>query len=112
MPKKLLAAQSLPTLVQERLVTWGRSIRVQRLCQRLTAADLCTRIGISQATLRRMERGDGGGAAGVYLAALLVLGVMDEAAPPLAPSLWSEAPGNRVRHSRQERGDAADADYF
>lgn len=46
-----------PTLVQERLVEWGRCVNVQRMRQRITATDLCRRLGISEATLRRLERG-------------------------------------------------------
>lgn len=112
MPKKLLDAASLPTLVQERLFTWGRCIHTQRLRQRITAAELCERICISQATLRRIERGDPGAGGGAYLAALLVLGVMDEAIPTLPLSLWSDAPNRRVKLSRAERGVGDDDDYF
>jgi hypothetical protein len=67
MPKKLLNTDTVPTLVRERLSTWGRCIHTQRLRQRITAADLCARMSISEATLRRMERGDPGTAAGAYL---------------------------------------------
>ena len=112
MPKKLLNTDTLPTLVRERLSTWGRCIHTQRLRQRITAADLCTRMSISEATLRRMERGDPGTAAGAYLAALLILGVIEEATPPLAPALWSDAPHRRVKLSQQERGSEEDAAYF
>lgn len=110
MPKKLLDTDSLPSLVLERLSTWGRAIHAQRVRQRITAADLCRRIGISEATLRRLERGDPGAGAGVYLTALLALGIADEATPPLAPSLWSDLQRRRTRLTRQERED--DADYF
>ena len=103
MPKKLLNADMWPTLVQERLVEWGRCVHVQRLQQRITAADLCHRLGISEATLRRLERGDPGVGAGAYL---------DEATPALRPELWHKAPGKRVRPTRQELGATADADYF
>lgn len=112
MPKKLLETDALPTLVQERLSTWGRCIHTQRLRQRITAADLCERMHISEATLRRMERGDPGASAGAYLSALLILGVAHEATPPLAPSLWCDATHRRVKLSRQERGSDDDADYF
>jgi transcriptional regulator with XRE-family HTH domain len=112
MPKKLLNTDTLPTLVGERLSTWGRCIHTQRLSQRITAADLCARMSISEATLRRMERGDPGTAAGAYLAALLILGVFEDAIPALAPALWSDSPHRRVKLSQQERGSAADAEYF
>ncbi len=112
MPKKLLQTDMLPTLVQERLSTWGRCIHIQRLRQRITAADLCARMSISEATLRRMERGDPGTGAGAYLAALLILGLIDEAAPALPPSLWSDSSQHRVKLSRQERGGEEDVEYF
>lgn len=112
MPKKLLQIDMLPTIVQERLSTWGRCIHTQRLLQRITAADLCARMSISEATLRRMERGDPGTGVGAYLSALLILGVVDEAAPSLAPSLWSDAPHRRVKRSQQERGSEDDVEYF
>jgi transcriptional regulator with XRE-family HTH domain len=111
MPKKLLEADMWPTLVQERLAEWGRCVHVQRLQQRITAADLCRRLGIAEATLRRLERGDPGVGAGAYLNALLTLGMADEATPALKPGLWQKAPGRRVRPTRRELG-TADADYF
>jgi transcriptional regulator with XRE-family HTH domain len=113
MPKKLLPSALVPTLVQERLTVWGRCIHVQRLQQRITVADLCHRLGISEPTLRRVERGDPGVGAGAYLNALLVLGIADEATPALRPALWQTAPGRRVRPTQQEKGITSGADdYF
>jgi transcriptional regulator with XRE-family HTH domain len=110
MPKKLSSAAMWPTFVQERLAEWGRCVNVQRLQQRITVADLCRRLGISEATLRRMERGDPGVGAGAYLNALLTLGVAEQATPPLMPELWQQAPGKRVRPTKDEA--RHDADYF
>lgn len=127
MPKKLLRSDTVPTLVLERLTIWGRTIHAQRTLQRITAADLCARMSISEATLRRMEQGDPGTGVGAFLSALLILGVMEEAAPALATSLWLDPPGRRVRRRGQEKNqdgkqedvrdgiptpDGADADYF
>lgn len=131
MPKKLLRSDTVPTLVLERLTIWGRTIHAQRSLQRITAADLCARMSISEATLRRMEQGDPGTGVGAFLSALLILGVMEEAAPALPTSLWSDPPGRRVRrrkvdatHEKNQDGkqgdvrdgiptpDGADADYF
>ncbi len=111
MPRKLLDNLATPTLVQERLLIWGRCIHAQRLSQRLTAAALGKRAGLSEATLRRLERGDAGAAASAYLAALWVLGVLDDAAPALPETLWSERTGKRVRLTAQERGEPDD-EYF
>jgi hypothetical protein len=113
MPKKLSTAAMWPTLVQERLTEWGRCIHTQRLQQRITVADLCQRLGISEPTLRRLERGDPGAGAGAYLNALLVLGMSDEATPALRPQLWQATLGKRVKRTRQEKeAGSADADYF
>jgi transcriptional regulator with XRE-family HTH domain len=111
MPKKLSKTESWPTLVQERLSIWGKCIRTQRLRQRVTVADLSTRLGISRTTLLRLEKGDPGAGAGAYLTALLVLGIADQAVPALPAELWQGGYGQRVKLSRQEKG-ADDDDYF
>ena len=111
LPKKLLDNQSLPTLVSERLNVWGRCIRTQRLRQRIQAADLCGRMDISLATLRRLERGDPGAGIGIYLTALMILGLIDKAAPALDPTLWLDAGGSRVRRTQHE-GISTNVDYF
>ncbi|TWI62903.1 hypothetical protein IP91_03741 [Pseudoduganella lurida] len=110
MPKKLLPPIATPTLVQERLTSWGRCILNERLRQRIKVADLCARVGVSEATLRRLERGDPGAAVGTYLTALLVLGVFDDAVPALPQSLMLASGQRRVKSTRQER--EHDADYF
>lgn len=97
MPKKLRKSGSMPSLVQERLLIWGRCIRTQRIAQKLLASDLCVRIGIAEATLRRLERGDPGASAAAYLNAMMVLGVLEFAAPTLDPLLWSISPQSRAR---------------
>jgi len=110
MPKKLLDNQDLPTLVAERLNVWGRCIHAQRLRQRVKAADLCERMGISQATLRRLERGDPGAGVGTYMTALLILGVIDKAVPALDPVFWHETGSRRVRTHNE--GIQTNVDYF
>jgi len=97
MPKKNLVRAAVPTLVQERLRAWGMVIRSQRARQRLRAIDLCARMEISQATLRRLERGDAGAGAELYLSAFRILGVMDELAPLPAPALMVKDAPQRVR---------------
>jgi transcriptional regulator with XRE-family HTH domain len=111
-PNKLSNADAWPTLVLDRLVVWGRCIRTQRMQQRITAADLCQRLGISPATLRRLEHGDPGAAVGAYLTALLTLGIADVATPPLPTALWQDAHGQRVKLSQKEKGGELDDDYF
>lgn len=106
MPKKLSPQVVIPTLVAERLHIWGRCIRTQRVRQRVPARDLCERIGISDATLRRLERGDPGAGASTYLTALLVLGMLDMAVPMLPVTHWSADENARARPAK------ARDDYF
>lgn len=96
MPKKILQAHAVPTLIQERLRMWGSCIKKQRIAQNIRADDLCSRMGISDATLRRLERGDPGAGTGIFLTALLVLGVFDLAAPAMDESLWNANQRSRV----------------
>jgi transcriptional regulator with XRE-family HTH domain len=107
-PKKLQPTETVPTLVAERLRLWGRCIRTQRVSQHIPAADLCRRMDISDATLRRLERGDPGAGAAAYLTALWILGVLDTAVPPLDPIFWSSSPSARARIPASEKDD----DYF
>lgn len=111
MPKKLSKPESWPTLVQDRLALWGKCINTQRLRQRITAVDLSARLGISKATLLRLEKGDPGAGAGAYLTAFLVLGIVDQAAPALPAELWQGDYGQRVKLKQQEKG-ADHAEYF
>ncbi|MFC0135972.1 helix-turn-helix domain-containing protein [Massilia eurypsychrophila] len=111
MPKKLSGSEAWPTLVQERLTTWGKCINTQRLRQRVNVADLSARLGISRTTLIRLEKGDPGAGAGAYLTALLALGVIDQAAPAPPAELWQGDYGQRVKLSLQEKG-ADDDEYF
>jgi DNA-binding XRE family transcriptional regulator len=102
MPKIRRTAEILPTLVVERMVTWGKLIQSLRMTQKMRAADLCERIGITHTTLRRMEHGDPGAAVGLYLAAFMVLGAMDLVAPAIDANFLLQVPADytpRVRAS-------------
>lgn len=98
MPKKLFQGDIVPSLVTERLQAWGLGIRTLRLMQKMRAQDLCARMSITHTTLRRLEQGDPGAGAGLYLTAFMILGAMDTATPPL-PSQWlaMAQPDGRVR---------------
>lgn len=108
MPSKLTPQAAVPTLVQERLTLWGCCIRAQRMTQRITSAELARRMGISRATLQRLERGDSGAAVAHYLRAFLVLGMLDEAAPALPPAYWTSPSIRRVVHARARSTDDHD----
>jgi transcriptional regulator with XRE-family HTH domain len=106
MPQKKLPPENTPTLVLERLRSWGSCIKKLRLQQNIRVEDLCLRMRISYPTLRRLERGDAGAGIGLYLNALMILGALDIAAPPL-PSYITALPVSkqRVRLPRAEEDD-------
>ena len=108
MPRKILPAELVPSLVAERLTIWGHTIRTQRIRQRITADQLCSRTDISRATLSRIERGDPAVSVAGYLTVFDVLGLLDEVMPSLPGLLWSPNEKGRVR----ERQGAVDDDYF
>jgi transcriptional regulator with XRE-family HTH domain len=109
MSKKHPASTLVPTLVAERLRVWGMCIRKQRITQRIRAADLCARMGISHPTLQRLQRGEASVGAGAYLEALHILGVLDYTAPMPDNDLWQmDSPNGRARTS----GEGEDDDYF
>lgn len=108
MPRKNLDCNAVPTLVQERLRAWGAVIRSQRAVQRMRAIDLCERMEISPATLRRLEHGDAGAGAELYLAAFRILGVLEELAPLPAPALMLKDAPQRIRVAPKED----DPEYF
>ena len=100
MPKKT-APERLPTLVAERLIHWGMCIKTLRLTQKLRIQDLCARMNITHTTLRRLEKGDPGAGAGLYLHAMMVLGSLELAAPMLQAALVQpERAQFRVRLSK------------
>ncbi len=105
MPKKNTRSEAVPTLVQERLRAWGACIKKQRISQNIQAKDLCRRTGISDATLRRLEKGDAGAGVGIFLATLMVLGALDLAAPMLDNYLWESGTRSRVRPPANEGDD-------
>jgi transcriptional regulator with XRE-family HTH domain len=98
----------VPTLVGERLRTWGMCVRKQRIAQRIRADDLCSRLAISRPTLLRLERGEATVNVAAYLAALHILGALDRAAPALAPDLWQMS----ISNGRARPDSADDDDYF
>lgn len=108
MPKKISPPEAIPTLVQERLQLWGACIKAQRLHQQILRTDLCQRMGISSATLQRIESGDSRPSVGLYFSALHVLGVLDLAVPALPPRLWES---NGRQRARPRAMDASDDDF-
>lgn len=63
-----------PPSVQRTLRALGRDIGIARRKRRLPVADFAARMGVSQGTLIRLEKGEAGVAIGVVAMALLALG--------------------------------------
>lgn len=63
-----------PPSVQRALRALGRDIRVARKKRRMPVADFAARMGVSQDTLARLERGQSGVSLGALAMALLALG--------------------------------------
>ena len=64
----------MATPVRRSLVKFGKDLSVARRKRRLTVAMMCERLGVSRATLSRMEKGDPSVSLGAYSQALFVLG--------------------------------------
>ncbi len=122
MPRIASDLMPVPTLVLERMRAWGAAIRHQRVAQGLRAVDLCARMGISHPTLMRAERGEPSVSANVYLTALHILGLLDNAAPafdseatyqkpPAASPFISLHPARHVT-LRRARPAKCDDEYF
>ncbi len=104
MPNKLLRQEATPLVVTERLLVWGRCIRTQRVRQGISVKELCSRIRISDATLRRLDRGDPGAGIGSYLSALQILGLLDLLAPVPDHKFWDGGPSSRARTLKDDDG--------
>ena len=63
-----------PPSVQRALREFGRDIRIARKKRRMPVADFAVRMGVSQGTLLRLEKGNPGVAVGTVAMALLALG--------------------------------------
>lgn len=63
-----------PPSVQRALRALGRDIGIARRKRRLPVADFATRMGVSQGTLMRLEKGEAGVSIGAFAMALLALG--------------------------------------
>ncbi|MES2830516.1 MAG: helix-turn-helix domain-containing protein [Pseudomonadota bacterium] len=94
----------------EKLRTWGAAVRKQRIAQGIRASDLSHRLNISHPTLRRLEQGEPTVGAGVYLAAMHVLGFLDQSTPPLAKE-WFHMTTSSTR-ARVHLANDEDDEYF
>ena len=81
MPKKNETKEHLPVGVAIHLELWGRAIEIQRKFQKITHTNLGLRLGVSQPTVSRMEKGDPSVAVGTYLSAMYALSLQPELIP-------------------------------
>src|SRR3546814_11807289 len=102
MPRKLKKIPVLHPNILARLKAWGRCIRLQRVRQKIKAADFCPRIEVSESTLRRIEAGDPSVNVGSYLSALIALALLDFLTPHQEPQLLED---NERPHGYQHKED-------
>ncbi|MBC7918410.1 MAG: XRE family transcriptional regulator [Rhodoferax sp.] len=85
MSKRSQAINAMPPAVKSQLVTLGENLAIARKRRRESIKAWSTRIGISEPTLMRMEKGDPSVSLGAYATALWLIGrapaIADLAAP-------------------------------
>ena len=69
-----MARRAYPPSVQRALRALGRDVSIARRKRRLPVADFAARMGVSQGTLIRLEKGEAGVSIGALAMALLALG--------------------------------------
>lgn len=72
--------------VQSTLKRLGADIRTARKKRRLSVADFCSRIGVTDKTLAKLEQGDGGVRLETFAMALLALGELHRLTDLLDPA--------------------------
>ncbi|MGU7784266.1 helix-turn-helix transcriptional regulator [Burkholderia sp. PU8-34] len=99
--------ESLPTPVTRALKKLGTDLALARRRRHLTQESMAERLRISEATVRRMERGDTGISIGTIAQAFFVLGeldkitrLLDTASDDIGLSLMNEQLPQRVRRKR------------
>ena len=100
MPIRPQALDTLPPVVAAQLRQLGENLAVARKRRRESRKAWALRVGVSEPTLARMERGDAGVAFGVYATALWLIG-RSAALPELAaPALDQGALEDAVRAAK------------
>lgn len=108
MPKKSSQQTVLNPLITMKLTEWGVCIRNTRIRNKLRASDICARMDISAATLRRLESGDPGAGIGLYLTVFHILGVLKMVSPMINGAFLESPEELRVRLKSKRDND----DYF
>ena len=100
MPKQPQALAEMPPAVHALLRELGSHLTLARKRRRESLKTRAGRIGVSQPTLARMERGDPGVAAGIYATALWMIGRGPAIAELAAPQFDLGALEQEVRVAR------------
>jgi transcriptional regulator with XRE-family HTH domain len=85
MPKRSAAIDALPPSVLAHLRQLGENLAIARKRRRESLKDWAQRIGVSEPTLTRMEKGDPSVSMGVYATALWLIGRSQAMAEFAAP---------------------------
>lgn len=97
MPKQSRALSSMPPLVLAQLQQLGEHLAIARKRRKASRRDWAARIGVTEPTLARMEKGDPSVAFGSYATALWLIGRVQALAELAAPELDRGALDSEVR---------------
>jgi hypothetical protein len=100
MPKRPQALEAMPPAVLAQLRQLGENLAIARKRRRESRKVWAGRVGVSEPTLARMERGDPGVALGIYATALWLIGRAGAIAQLAAPELDAAALEDVVRAAK------------
>ena len=103
MPKSPQALLTMPPAAAQALKTLGENLAIARTRRRESQRAWAQRLGVSIPTLIRMERGDPGVGAGIYVTALWLIGRSSALADLAAPSSDRGALESDVREAVTRR---------
>ena len=103
MPKTPNALLTMPPAATMALQTLGENLAIARARRRESQRVWAKRLGVSVPTLIRMERGDPGVGAGIYVTALWLMGTVRGLAELAAPAADHGALERDVRKALQMR---------
>jgi transcriptional regulator with XRE-family HTH domain len=103
MPKTSQALLTIPPAAAKALHTLGENLAIARSRRRESQRVWATRLGVSIPTLIRMERGDPGVSAGIYVTALWLMGTVSGLPELAAPASDRGALESDVRLALRRR---------
>lgn len=103
MPSTPQALQTMPPAAAQALRVLGENLAIARVRRRESQRAWARRMGISVPTLIRMERGDAGVSAGIYVTALWLIGRVNALPAVAAPGEDKGALESDVRGALKRR---------